>query len=246
MRKFLTLITVIFFSSSFFGQVCVGPSDFIIDCGLLDNCSNTPDYDNNGVADDIRHPSVSTDHSCQDAVSSYLARTIVADNLQTLIMPIPCYGLDPLPPSTAIVNCNPEDSYALCSTNYCPETYCNQLKSFVEMEVTFVARASSAWYNEAYFYEGERAFDAAAQLVCDINSVFDCNNLPRPIIQAGIYEGVTPEVENIEIPDWVLSAFPNYSPPNDHFTHSVMFGGGGRKHSRHNSNRNTNVVLLPR
>jgi len=161
-------------------------TECLIDNGLvMDGCSESPD------------PYIS-DNFCQDGlgIARYLQRSAMGVGLTDLNFKQACEGqVDPSPAIDAIVNC--DAPYAACSSNYCPDTYCAQIQALVDMNVQFVSRAASVWFKEWWFRPGSELWNAQAQFTCDVNAAYDCAGLPRPVLQAGIFEGigVTPRVQ---------------------------------------------------
>ena len=176
--------------------------------GQCDGSAVTPCLIDQGIVDSAGCAAVGDPFiwggDCTIAINRYISRTANMDGLVEFNVPSTCWG-HPNPPAPNIpVNCAPP--YDSCWGYYCPETYCKSIKMLVETNTQFVARAATAWFHESGFQEGGAYFEASKQLICDINAAYDCAGLRRPIIQAGIFEGVG-DVNNITIPSEVISAF---------------------------------------
>jgi hypothetical protein len=101
--------------------------------------------------------------------------------------------------------------------------YQAKVDMLAEVNASLIVRASTAWFQEDKFDRGIQSLmpggtpirpegamhKANKQMVMDINTAYDIKSLRRPIIQAGIFEGVNGGVNAIRIYPDVLSAFLN-------------------------------------
>jgi hypothetical protein len=168
-------------------------SQALIDCGLVSS--------NNGC-EPIGEPYV-WEGDCEIAMNRILSRSINMDGLTSLNTPTICWGDPNHIDENLPVNCT--EPYNVCYGWYCPDKYCENLKMLVKLNMQFIGRTASAWYNEGSFFEGKNYYEAMKRIVCYINAAYDCAGLRRPIVQAGIYEGVEKEVNQIRMnPDWIV------------------------------------------
>jgi Secretion system C-terminal sorting domain len=93
--------------------------------------------------------------------------------------------------------------------------YDSTLKMLVDINAQLIVRASSAWFIEHSFARGQEFHTLNKTLVTDINRAYDNANLRRPIIQAGIFEGVTDLVNSVEIYDDIVNEFLPYMTPTE-------------------------------
>jgi len=75
----------------------------------------------------------------------------------------------------------------------------------VNTRARFLGRVAGLWMSEWTLYGGYPA--AAAKVVTDINTAYDNAQLQRPIMQAGVFEIATTDVNYIEIPSRVVNVF---------------------------------------
>lgn len=150
---------------------------------------------------------------CTIAINRYISRAANMDGFADFNTPDSCWKHPDKPAGNVPVNCTPP--YNLCWGYYCPETYCNSIKMLVETNTQFVARAATAWFHEGSFKEGTNYFRAIKQLICDVNAAYDCAGLRRPIIQAGIFEGVGEDVKYVTIPPEVINSFKSEMTPEE-------------------------------
>ncbi|MEO1514569.1 MAG: T9SS type A sorting domain-containing protein [Bacteroidota bacterium] len=105
--------------------------------------------------------------------------------------------------STAHGPCSPEGA----------EKYCASIQMMVDMGATFVARSAFSWGKETRLNPvASSTLDYSFQrrmrrFVCDVNSAYDCAGLRRPIIQAAVFEIITPDVDSVKIPQFVKDVF---------------------------------------
>ncbi len=192
--KFVFLVTFFLISLQLRGQNNCTPSA---------HCFQAPHTD----CPTVSEPDI-WDDDCGLGLSRYLSRSANADGLWK-------FNREGSGPS----NCTPP--YSADYRYYCEAQYCAQIQSFVDLDMKFIARASSAWRNEWGFKEADpndpTSQDASArrameQLVCDVNEAYDCAGKGRPIIQAGIFEGVDPvQVSKVFIDEDVFSDFFEFS-----------------------------------
>lgn len=96
-------------------------------------------------------------------------------------------------------------------------SYCNNLRFLRDANISFVAEAIQLLGQENNMIPSNgntgnnNYLQAVRQLVCDINSVYDCAGLTRPFIQARIIEYVSDGsvIEGVPIPVCVIEAFMN-------------------------------------
>jgi hypothetical protein len=106
------------------------------------------------------------------------------------------------------LNC--EKPYTTCfQGSYCPDKYCEMIKMLVDLNATMILRGVNLYDTHWDFKPGSGAYNAAKQLVIDINAAYDCRGLRRPIIQAGIFEHINSLVStnNIVIPSAIINEF---------------------------------------
>lgn len=157
------------------------------------------------------------DGFCEEAlgIERYLQRAVLMEDMAMLNAPIECYYAgpndpNPSPPADAEVNCNAP--YDVCASIYCPDLYCQQIEMLVDMNAQFIMRTVKAWSQVQHFQEEDGIlYNAASQLVCDINSAYDCAGLSRPIIQAGIFEGVGDGIQWLTFDSEMVELFMQYT-----------------------------------
>lgn len=98
--------------------------------------------------------------------------------------------------------------------NYCPTRYCEDIEVLVDLNIAFIRRAATVYGKEYQMDPNHPFYNGLEQVVLDINNAYDCAGLRRPIIQAAILERITPDVNFVEIPDYVKSDF-NLDPDFD-------------------------------
>ncbi len=89
----------------------------------------------------------------------------------------------------------------------------NMINTCVDLQATLLVRCVGTYGIESRF---QSTTQNGIYFNSDINTIFsrvtnayDCAGLRRPIIQAGIYEYITTDVNNVAIPTDVISAFAN-------------------------------------
>lgn len=152
---------------------------------------------------------------CFSGIQRQIARSVNADNLASWIKPSTCWGYIPIngqpydvnniPPASTPVNCIP--AYDRCWGNYCPEKYCQIIKSFVNIRASIILRAAVQWGNDNEMKPGSPYFNAMEQMVLDINSTYDCAGIRRPVIQGGIFEDCNVGNASVSIPCEVIDVF---------------------------------------
>ncbi len=80
------------------------------------------------------------------------------------------------------------------------------IKSLVSMEARFIGRAVSLWGNEATV-QNSWYFPSVKEMVDSIHIAYRAQNLAPPIIQGAIFEIITPSVNQVQIPFYVLKQF---------------------------------------
>jgi len=200
MNKLLTLLAVWILSSGLqvHGQ---GVSPILIANGVARNgCSSIGDpVVNNCIAD----------------IPKQIARSVNAEGIVDWITPETCWGWigtngTPynealIPPPNTQVNCNPP--YDRCYSHYCPQKYCDVIKSFVDMKASIILRAANTWGKAGYMQPGSTYYTSLRQFVIDVNAAYDCAGLRRPVIQGGIFEFIDDGVDGVRIPADVINAF---------------------------------------
>jgi hypothetical protein len=94
--------------------------------------------------------------------------------------------------------CNPP-------TIYDSKGYQDDLAMLVDIEARFIGRVAGLWEGEDRINRG--FFETFGKTVDDIHRLYKAKGLPIPIIQASIFEAVSPEVNNITISDEVATAY---------------------------------------
>lgn len=166
-------------------------------------------YPNAGNCDKIDDPFVYSGE-CSIGINRLLSRLASAEGLDEFILLGECFGSG----NSNNVNCTPP--YNACWGGGCEEAYCKVIQSFIDVKASFLTRAFNMWGKEGAFFPlgnnnaiGE-TYAAAKQLVIDINSVYDCAELPRPIIQGSIFEAIDDpanELDDVLIPEEVIKYF---------------------------------------
>ncbi|MCB0598695.1 MAG: T9SS type A sorting domain-containing protein [Lewinellaceae bacterium] len=131
--------------------------------------------------------------NCEIGLGRYLSRAVSMEGLVDFIIEATCWGIYNPPPRNSSVNCTPP--YDLCETRYCPDEYARSIEMLIKIKAQFILRTTTAWYREKFFQPAPftefNVWGRSRQLVCDINAAYDCANLRRPIIQAGIFESIS-------------------------------------------------------
>ncbi len=94
--------------------------------------------------------------------------------------------------------CNPP-------TIYDPKGYQDDMQMLVDIEARFIGRAAGLWEGEDRVNRG--FFEAFGNTVQDLQKAYATKKLPRPIVQACIFETVSTEVDHVAIPDAVAKKF---------------------------------------
>lgn len=75
------------------------------------------------------------------------------------------------------------------NVNFNPTEYCNLLNSLSDLNIQFFQRAFlGGAQKEHLLYPGENWYKVGQQIVKDINYLYDCKGLPRPVIGGMVYE----------------------------------------------------------
>ncbi len=90
--------------------------------------------------------------------------------------------------SLANLNYNNDGGNTYCNSvdgswdlRYCPQQYCELIKSMVELDIQMIQRAyTGASYHEHQFFEGEDWYELGAKIVRDINHALIVNLLRLP------------------------------------------------------------------
>lgn len=90
---------------------------------------------------------------------------------------------------------------------FCPDVYCEQIKTFVDLKASLIVRAAGTWNDASRMKKSSRYYEKMEQLIFDINKSYDCAGLRRPVVQGAIYENIDASVNEIEIPSKVINAF---------------------------------------
>lgn len=93
-------------------------------------------------------------------------------------------------------------SYA---NEYNPTHRSQDINMLVDLNAKFIGRATGLWSEEDFVNNGY--FAACANLIGDINNHYDNAGKSRPIIQAAIFESVSPFVNTVTIPSYVAQKF---------------------------------------
>lgn len=194
---------------------------FLMLCSLQSKSQVSPVLIANGVANNNCTPVGDPIPSgCSADLHKIVARSANAENLSSWIMPETCWGwigtngtpyYDTLiPPPTTQVNC--VRPYNRCYTHYCPNKYCDLIKTFLQLKASLIVRAANLYGKEDQFFPGSDYYNSVRQVVIDINAAYDCFGLRRPVIQGGgAVETCDPKVKYITIPPTVIEAF-RYDP----------------------------------
>lgn len=156
----------------------------------------------------IREPYIES--PCIAGIRKFVARSANTEALSDWIMPIACDGYmpAPTPPATTSVNCI--KPYDKCSSIYCPEKYCQIIKSLIQTKASLLVRAANMYGKEAFMNPNTHYYNAIRQIVIDINAAYDCAGLQRPVIQGGgALEHLGTNVGFVKIPVAVIDAFQN-------------------------------------
>ncbi len=157
--------------------------------GLLNTCNSI------GVIGD---PYI--ENSCIAGIQRQIARSVNAEGIIKWNTPFICWDMtNPTPAATDQVNCYPP--YAACVSRYCPAKYCDMIKTFVNIKASLIVRAAS-------LSDGLDFYNAAKQFIIDINAVYDCAGIRRPVVQGCIFEAY-PDHGTFPIPADVICAFKN-------------------------------------
>lgn len=188
MRTFL-LLAIFLFTSTLFCHA----QGTITECVLTSNC-----FDSNGevdIPDPVGEPYIwdETGSGCKTGIARYLSRAANVDDLAEYIFDFPWDE-----PGSC------DGDYSDSWDKYCPDTYCELINSLADANIQFFSRVVSPWFLESEFAPGGGLFLAAEQVVRDINAAYDCRGQRRPIIQAGIFEGVAEGVQSVPISDELL------------------------------------------
>jgi len=95
---------------------------------------------------------------------------------------------------------------------YCPDEYCSAIQMMVDLNASMIVRAAGKWGGSHQIHEGSGYEIVVEQLVCDINRMYDCAGLIRPVIQAGIFEFIDIDEnwdDQLIIPVQVINRFAN-------------------------------------
>jgi Secretion system C-terminal sorting domain len=143
--------------------------------------------------------------NCFQGVARQISRSVNAENIVAWIIPNTCWGNYPMQGNFIQANCIAP--YDKCWGHYCPDKYCDIIKSFVDVKASILLRAIGPWDNEANMRTGSDLEIGIKQLIVDVNASFDCANLVRPIIQGSIFEFCGKGVEIVTIPKEVIVSF---------------------------------------
>jgi hypothetical protein len=144
------------------------------------------------------------DNTCFAGIQRQIARNAAANGLVEFIYPKTCYGYIPdgvdtyilsnIPPGNVEVNCT--KPYDRCYSRYCPLKYCEVIKSFLTVKASLISRVVDLWgEDQNEVYPGTAYYNAMRQVVIDINAVYDCAGIRRPVIQGTILENFHPPSE---------------------------------------------------
>ncbi len=152
---------------------------------------------------------------CIAGIQKQIARSVNAENLVEWVTPVQCaywigtngtpYNPSLIPAGNVPVNCAPP--YDKCQGHYCPDKYCQIIKTFVDLKASIILRATNTWLNHYDLQPGTPYYQGMQQIVTDINAAYDCAGLRRPVIQATIFEHIDPAVSGVRIPADVINAF---------------------------------------
>ncbi len=186
MKKVLIVWLFIIFSLNIFSQNCSTITD-ILETGYYDPVNDTTylplvSADCNAISD----PYIWNDLGCEIGLNRYLSRSTYMENLYLLNLNKQC-NHEVNPPQSGAVNC--DIPYDFCTSWYCPEKYYDAIKMLVDSKTQLVVRAMSFYFYEHQSFIGSDWYIAMENLICDINAAYDCANVSRPIVQAGIFEG---------------------------------------------------------
>lgn len=161
------------------------------------------------------------DNTCFAGIQRQIARNVAANGLVELIYPKTCYGYVPagatvynennIPAPDVEVNC--VKPYDRCFTRYCPNKYCEAIKSFVTLKASMISRVVDIWENQAEVVPGSIFYSKLKQVVIDVNAAYDCAGLRRPVIQGTILEHFHSGATTVPIPCEIITAFANEIPP---------------------------------
>ncbi|CAL1518525.1 hypothetical protein [Chitinophaga sp. MM2321] len=86
--------------------------------------------------------------------------------------------------------------------------YCEQINMFRRLKPSYLSRVAGSWgMPETDLLPGGKLFSITRQFIRDIHLVYSNDDTPLPVIEAGIYEAITTDVNKIRVPDHVLDVF---------------------------------------
>lgn len=104
-----------------------------------------------------------------------------------------------------------------------PTACSTEIANLIDLRPTFLRRVAGIWDRAQDMQIGSAYHTAAQQVVVDINTAFDNACLARPLIQAGFYEFINENVDELAIPNYVLNDFSASDPD---WGGSIYTGGG--------------------
>lgn len=187
------------FCNSHFEDFVCTPSQVLIDCGVITN----PDG-----CEMVNEAYI--ENTCFNSIERILSRTVAATYLSNNVW---------------------EDMYDGEQAPIDENGYCETIRFLVESEASLITRAAGLWGSDNQFtpclHPGQaengnptnrQYLQSVRQMVCDINSAYDCAGLIRPFIQAAMLEHLDVDpggnhlVEYMHILPCVIQEFANDYP----------------------------------
>ncbi len=86
--------------------------------------------------------------------------------------------------------------------------YSSQLELIRKLKPAYLSRIAGSWgLPETDLLPGGKLFNSTRKVIDDVRQMYREDSVAMPMIEAGIFEAITTDVDRIPIPEWVLLAF---------------------------------------